>query len=83
MPWKIKSDLEVMKDNIALLTNSSQSLQMKIDALTRLEDYVHQIDNARDLDRIHELETIVQFLNATEDRLKEKAANVISAAAQK
>lgn len=82
MPWKIKSDLEVMKDNIALLTNSSQSLQMKIDALTRLEDYVHQIDNARDLDRIHELETIVQFLNATEDRLKEKAANVISAAAQ-
>ncbi|XP_057307365.1 nucleotide exchange factor SIL1-like [Hydractinia symbiolongicarpus] len=81
-PWKTKSDLEVMKDNMALLTNSSQSLQMKIDALTRLEDYVHQIDNARDLDHIHGLETIVQFLNATEDRLKEKAANVISAAAQ-
>jgi len=82
MGWKIKSDMEIMKDHIFLLQNESQSDEVKGVTLDNLEYYVHQIDNGKDLVRMGRLTPIIMMLNDTNEILQEKAANVIGAAAQ-
>ena len=83
MGWKIKSDIEIMKDHVAVLINNSKSDNEKVTTLDNLEYYVHQIDNARDLDRVGGFKQVVLLLNHTNELLQEKAANVVGAAAQR
>ena len=83
MGWKIKTDIEIMKDHISVLTNDSKSDSEKATTLDNLEYYVHQIDNARDLDRVGGFQLVVMLLNHTNELLQQKAANVIGAAAQR
>ena len=83
MGWKIKTDIEIMKDHISVLTNDSKSDNEKATTLDNLEYYVHQIDNARDLDRVGGFKLVVVLLNHTNELIRQKAANVIGAAAQR
>ena len=57
-------------------------LKEKVSALDDLEYYSHQIDNARDLNRVGGLELIVLLLNNSNEVLQQKSANVLGAAAQ-
>lgn len=83
MGWKIKTDIEIMKDHISVLANDSKSDSEKATTLDNLEHYVHQIDNARDLDRVGGFKLVVMLLNHTNELIQQKAANVIGAAAQR
>lgn len=82
MGWNIKSDVEIMKDITKQLMLRNSSIERISNALDNLEDYVHQVDNGRDLEKIGGLKIIVQLLNRDSEIIKEKAANVIGAAAQ-
>lgn len=82
MGWNIKSDVEIMKDITKQLMLRNVSIERTSNALDHLEDYVHQVDNGRDLEKIGGLKIIVQLLNRDSEIIQEKAANVIGAAAQ-
>jgi len=82
MGWKIKSDFESMKDHLLAVLQDNVTDSLKMDTLDSLEDYVHQIDNARDLDKIDGYKVLNKLLNSSSDEIKEKAANVIAAAVQ-
>ena len=83
MGWKIKSDFESMKDHLLAVLQDNVTDSLKMDTLDSLEDYVHQIDNARDLDKIDGYKVLNELLNSSSDEIKEKAANVIAAAVQR
>ena len=83
MGWNIKSDVQIMQDILKQLVAEESSVEDKSKALDSLEDYVHQVDNGKDLEKIGGLKEVVALLNSSNEALQEKAANVIGAAAQR
>lgn len=83
MGWNIKSDVQIMRDIVDLLKSDKKTREEKMVALDSLEDYAHQIDNGKDLEKIGGLKVIVNMLNKSDEIMQEKAANVIGAAAQR
>ena len=72
----MKLKVEVLK-----ALNSTEVEQSLV--LDDLEYYVHQIDNAVDLDKMKGLEVVIQYLNHSTAKLQEKAARVLGAAVQR
>jgi len=83
MGWNIKSDVQIMQDIVEKLKEKDSTEKEKAKSLDTLEDYVHQVDNGRDLEKIGGLREVVLLLNDSSEVLQEKAANVIGAAAQR
>ncbi|XP_065071819.1 nucleotide exchange factor SIL1-like [Rhopilema esculentum] len=82
MGWKVKSDAQLMKIRVEILRAENATKEEQSHALEDLEYYVHQIDNAVDLEKMHGLQVVIQFLNNSDLQLQEKAAKVIGAAVQ-
>lgn len=83
MGWNVKSDVQIMQDILKHLKAENSSIQEKSQALDSLEDYVHQVDNGKDFEKIGGLKEVVDLLNSSSEVLQEKAANLIGAAAQR
>lgn len=77
------SDVELMLDHLQVLTNSNATSNEIIQSLIELEYYVHQIDNARDLDTLGGLAAIVRLLNHSDNNVKCAAAFTFGAAVQR
>ena len=76
-------DTEIMLEHIQTLTNENSTITEVLHALEELEYYVHQIDNARDLNVIGGLVPIVRLLNHTNSEVRGHAAHVVGSAAQR
>ena len=76
-------DTEIMLQHIRTLTNKNSTITEVLHALEELEYYVHQIDNARDLNVIGGLVPIVRLLNHTNPEVRGHAAHVVGSAAQR
>ena len=83
MGWNVKSDVQIMQDILKQLKAKNSSIQEKSQALDSLEDYVHQVDNGKDFEKIGGLKEVVDLLNSSSEVLQEKAANLIGAATQR
>ena len=83
MGVKVKSDAQIMKIRVDLLKAENSTKEEQSVALNDLEYYVHQIDNAVDLEKMHGLEVVIDYLNHSNVELQEKAAKVIGAAVQR
>ena len=79
----MKSDAQIMKIKVEILKAENATEKERLNALDDLEYYVHQIDNAVDLDKIHGMEVVIKYLNNSNVKLQEKAAKVIGAAVQR
>lgn len=79
----LKKDIEMLIKHVGTLNSSSSSLAEKEDALDELEYYVHQIDNARDLDTIGGLSLVIKLMNSTEEGLRRRACYVLGSAVQR
>ena len=66
-----------------MLNSTSSSLAEKEHALDELEYYIHQIDNARDLDSVGGLALVIKLMNSTEPSLKSRATYVLGSATQR
>jgi len=82
MGMSIKSDAQIMKVKIDLLKAENATEEEKLNSLEDLEYYVHQIDNAVDLEKMHGFKVVIDFLNDSSVKLQEKAAKVVGAAVQ-
>ena len=71
-----------MKEFVRYITADNSTIEQKLTSLDSLEYYVHQIDNALDLDKIGGLEPIVNLLNNTDEDIQERTANLLAAATQ-
>lgn len=78
----VKNDIEVITQHIEMLNSTSSSLAEKEHSLEELEYYVHQIDNARDLDSIGGLSLVIKLMNSTEPTLVSRATYVLGSATQ-
>ena len=76
-------DTEIMLEHIQTLTNENSTITEVLHALEELEYYVHQIDNARDLNVIGGLVPIVRLLNHTDSEVRGHAAHVVGSATQR
>ena len=76
-------DTEIMLEHIQTLTNENSAIPEVLHALEELEYYVHQIDNAKDLNVIGGLVPIVRLLNHTNAEVRAHAAHVVGSAAQR
>ena len=83
MGLSMRSEVEIMMTHIETLAEATASNEARLNALNELEFYVHQIDNARDLNAIGGLVLIVRCLNDTDAKIKSAAALVLGAAAQR
>lgn len=77
------SDVELMLQHLQILTNSNSTSNAIIQSLIELEYYVHQIDNARDLDVLGGLAIIVRLLNHSDSNVQCAAAFTLGAAVQR
>ncbi|XP_032069855.1 nucleotide exchange factor SIL1 [Thamnophis elegans] len=77
---QMETDLEIMLKLINKFNNSASTLEEKITALSDLEYYVHQVDNARDLLSLGGLQLLINGLNSSEPLMKEYASFVLGAA---
>eukprot|EP00794_Sanderia_malayensis_P005152 gene5152-5802_t len=80
--FQIKSDAQIMKLKLELLRSPNSTEQELSIVLDDLENYVHQIDNAVDLEKMGGFELIISYLNHSVATLQEKAAKVIGSAVQ-
>ena len=80
---QMKSDVDIMKNKLEILEHVNSTEKEKEVALDDLEYYSHQIDNAKDLEKMGGLKLVIEFLNSSNVVLQEKAARVIGAAAQR
>ena len=76
-------DIEMMIEISKVLADNSSSMSELCHALEELEYYVHQIDNARDLNVIGGLVLVVRLLNHTYPEVRSWAAHVIGSASQR
>lgn len=83
MGMNIKSDAQIMKVKIDLLKAENATEEEQINSLEDLEYYVHQIDNAVDLEKMHGFKVVIDYLNHSNIKLQERAAKVIGAAVQR
>ena len=79
----VTDDVKQMIKLVDILRENSSSSEELIFALIELEYFVHQIDNAKDLDIIGGLKLVVFLLMHTNDTVQCNAAHVIGAAAQR
>uniref|UniRef100_A0A670Y876 Nucleotide exchange factor SIL1 n=1 Tax=Pseudonaja textilis TaxID=8673 RepID=A0A670Y876_PSETE len=77
---QLETDLEIMLKLIHKFNNSASTLEEKITALSDLEYYVHQVDNAKDLLSLGGLQLLINGLNSSEPLMKEYASFVLGAA---
>lgn len=78
----VKKDVEIITQHVETL-NSTSSSQAEIEyALDELEFFVHQIDNARDLDSIGGLSLVIKLMNSTEPSIISRATYVLGSATQ-
>lgn len=83
LPLSFHRDVEVMLELSGVLANKSASEADLCRALEELEFYVHQINNAKDLNVIGGLVLVVRMLNHTHSDVKSWAARVIGSASQR
>lgn len=79
----VKKDIEIIKEHVETLNRTSSSLPEKEHALDELEFYVHQIDNAIDLDTIGGLTLVIKLMNSTDPSLVRQATYVLGSATQR
>ena len=79
---EMRADVEVMQDIVAILKNSSASELQKLRALEELEYYVHQIDNARDLEVIGGMEPLLSALEDGSNEMRSLAILTLGSAMQ-
>lgn len=78
----LKNDIEILMKHVDTLNSSSSTLAEKEHALDELEYFVHQIDNARDLDTIGGLSLVIKLMNSSEEGLRRRACYVLGSAVQ-
>ena len=84
LPLSVHRDVDVMLQHMQTLAAARDSTVFDIlHALDELEYYVHQIDNAKDLNTIGGLVLVVRMLNHTAPEVRSHAAHVIGSAAQR
>ncbi len=83
LPVTLHGDVEAMLKLSEVLSNRSSSVKELCQALEELEDHVHQINNAKDLNGIGGLVLVVRLLNHTHPDVKSWAARVIGSASQR
>ena len=79
----VKKDIEIIKEHVETLNSTISSLSEKENALDELEFYVHQIDNAIDLDTVGGLTLVIKLMNSTEPSLVRRATYVLGSATQR
>ena len=79
---KMRSEVEIMAQHVGILADESSSDDDRLHALNELEYYVHQIDNARDLNIIGGLVLVVRCLNDSNVEIRRASAVVLGSAAQ-
>lgn len=79
----VKKDIEIITAHVEMLNSTDATLAEKEHALDELEYYVHQIDNARDLDSIGGLFLVIKLMNSTEPSLASRATYVLGSATQR
>ncbi|KAG8124368.1 hypothetical protein E2320_019660 [Naja naja] len=67
---QLETDLEIMLKLINKFNSSASTLEEKITALSDLEYYVHQVDNAKDLLSLGGLQLLINGLNSSEPLMK-------------
>lgn len=77
-----RAEVEIMRDLVAVLGNSSSKVEERKAALEELEFYVHQIDNARDLNAIGGLVLVVRALNDSNSDMRSLGALTLGGAMQ-
>jgi len=82
MNVELKSDAAKMKELLFIISSINETIDQRVSALEQLEDYAHQIDNAKDLETIGAVRVLIQLLNHSSNALVENSASVISAAVQ-
>ncbi|XP_071946700.1 nucleotide exchange factor SIL1-like isoform X2 [Antedon mediterranea] len=82
MNVKVETDTEIMQRLVDQFKEEGASLEQKINVLHDLEYYVHQIDNAQNLESINGFKMLVKGLNDTEPEMKEACAFVLGSAFQ-
>ena len=83
LPISLHHDVEVMLDLSRILANRSSTASELTHALGELEYYVHQIDNAKNLNVIGGLVLVIRLLNHTDPNVKSSAAHVLGSATQR
>lgn len=83
LPVSLHREVEEMLQLTVVLANRSSTEQELCQALEELEFYVHQINNAKDLDAIGGLVLVVRLLNHTSPQVKSWAARVLGSASQR
>lgn len=83
LPLSLHKEVEEMLELTHVLANSSSSVAELCQALEELEYYVHQIQNARDLNVIGGLVLVVRLLNHTHPDVRSWASRVIGSASQR
>ena len=68
---------------LGVLGDVGTPLPETLQALEELEYHVHQVDNARDLNSVGGLVTLLSLLNASSDEVRGMAAQVIGSAVQR
>jgi len=82
LPITFHRDVEVMM-NLSRVLATNSSPQELCAALEELEYYVHQIDNARDLNVIGGMVLVVRLLNHSHPEVRSWAAHVLGSATQR
>lgn len=83
LPLTRHRDVEEMLALAAVLANKSSSVEGLCRAMEELEYFVHQINNANDLNVIGGLVLVVRLLNHTHPDVRGWAAHVIGSASQR
>ncbi|XP_033122374.1 nucleotide exchange factor SIL1-like [Anneissia japonica] len=78
----VETDTEIMQRLVEQYKQKDASLQQRVNVLLELEYYVHQIDNAQNLESVGGFQILVDGLNDTELQIKEACAFVLGSAFQ-
>eukprot|EP01136_Pigoraptor_vietnamica_P019752 Opistho-1_new@67729 len=79
---KMRSEIEILKELVEIVRNPNASASDRVDALNDMEDLVHQVDNARDLDSIGGLMPVIHAIDDTNEDIRATAALVLGSAMQ-
>lgn len=83
LPVTRHQEVEEMLELLSILVSNTSSVTDLCQALEELEYYVHQIQNAHDLNAIGGLVLVVRLLNHTNQDVKSWAARVVGSASQR
>lgn len=77
-----RADIEVMQLLVGILKNSSAAESQQLSALQELEFFVHQIDNARDLEAIGGMEPVLKTLEHSNEEFRSLGLLTLGSAMQ-